>query len=539
MAAAVVTTAPAAWTQQGTHGRTYRANANSEQHARARWQPVRPAQATEELPPPAGSAAASRSAQETRSRSSASQVPLPDANGHSVMRRQGEFHGEVHPGEIYLGEVPHDSLDGQIIYEGGGFAGNYGGHESYGLGGCDAMGGCAGGCDHGCDSLGSCGPGGCGPGGCDPCAGGWRPCLTLCFPQNGWVSMEYLNWYQRGMNLPPLVTTSVGQLPPRSQAGVLGGPTRILFGGDEVLEDSFSGGRLQVGLWLDRCHTWAAVGEYFELSGRSESFSGNSNGFPVLARPFFNTLTGAEDSQIVSYPGFATGSLSAEVSSELVGGGFHLRRQTNSGSGCGHGLLCDGCSMFHSRTDVLFGYRYVQLDEAVGVTENLVGTSPGESFHIQDRFRTLNQFNGFDMGMAYNRTRGCWSVDLLAKLAIGNTRQRVDINGTTSIDGGAPQQGGLLAQTTNIGSYSRDQFSMVPELGATLGYQLTHNLRLKAGYTLIFWSNVVRPGDQIDRDVNPNLFPPAVVGGAARPHFEFDDTSYWAQGVNLGAEFTW
>ncbi len=32
---------------------------------------------------------------------------------------------------------------------------------------------------------------------------------------------------------------------------------------------------------------------------------------------------------------------------------------------------------------------------------------------------------------------------------------------------------GLLAQRTNIGTYDRDQFTMVPEFGLTLGYQLT------------------------------------------------------------------
>ncbi len=452
-----------------------------------------------------------------------SRVPLPDAHGRSVLQ----------PGAHGSGGVYHEPLDGQILYEGS----EYGGYGSYGTQGCDAMGcSCGLGCEAGCDSM----IGSCGLGECDPCVGSaWRPCVTLCFPQDGWASFEYLGWFQRGMSLPPLITTSVGPLPPRSQAGVLGGPTRILFGGEDVLDDGFSGGRLQVGLWLDRCHTWAVAGEYFELGSRSKSFSGNTNGFPVLARPFFNALTGEEDSQVISYPNFATGSLHAQATSELVGGGFHLRRQTNCASGCGRGLLCDGCSTFHSRTDMLFGYRYLQLDESVSVAENLVGTTPGEGFRINDRFRTLNQFNGFDMGMAYNRQRGCWSLDLLAKLAIGNTRQRVDINGNTSINGAAAQQGGLLAQTSNIGSHSRDQFTVLPELGAGVGYQLTHNLRLKAGYTLIFWSNVVRPGDQIDLDINPNLFPPAVVGGAARPHFDFDDTNYWVQGVNLGAEYTW
>lgn len=525
LATAAINSASTATAQQSARGGVYPAGARSEQAARARWQPVRTVQATEELPTPPADNAASSQVQPRRSTHPGSRGDMPSQGGVVMQDAHGRSVMQARP-EIY-----HEPLDGEIIYEGvplehyGEFVGpsEFGGHT------------CDGSCDGGCDSPGSCGPAGCGP--CVSDA--WRPCLTLCWPQDGWVSFEYLNWYQRGMDVPALVTTSTGPLPGRNQAGVLGGPTRVLFGGDEMLDGGFSGGRLQVGLWLDRCHTWAAVGEFFELSSESESFTGNTNGYPVLARPFFNILTGAEDSQIVSYPNFATGSLNAVVTSELVGGGFHLRRQTNSSTGCGRGLLCDGCEAYHSRTDALFGYRYVQLEESIGVTENLVGTTAGESFRIHDSFRTMNQFNGFDMGMAYNRQRGCWSVDLLVKLAIGNTRQRVDINGTTSIAGGADQTGGLLAQSTNIGSYSRDQFSVLPELGGSVGYQLTHNLQLKVGYTLIYWSSVVRPGDHIDRDVNPNLFPPAVVGGAARPHFDFDESNYWVQGVNLGAVYTW
>jgi hypothetical protein len=426
-------------------------------------------------------------------------------------------------------------MDGEIIYEGDFVGGDHisGGH------GCDAIGGCDGGCDSGCD--GNCGiVGNCNQGCCDPGAPhAWRPCLTLCLPQNGWVSFEYLGWWQRGMALPPLVTTSVGT-PDEDIAGVLGqGPTRVLFGGDDVFEDGFSGGRLQFGIWLDRCHTWAAAAEYFELGSRTESFEASSSGSPILARPFVNALNGLNDSEFVAYPGISSGHIRATATSSLVGGGFHFRRQTNCNSGCGHGILCDGCSTFHSRTDALFGYRYVQLDESITVQETVNGDAGSENFLIHDRFRTFNQFNGFDMGISYERCRGPWSIDLLAKLALGNTRQRVDINGSTRINNVLQNGGGLLAQNSNINSYTRDQFTIMPELGGRLGYQLTHNLKLKLGYSLIFWSNVVRPGDQIDLHVNPDQLPPTIGSNPARPEFVFRDTDYWVQGITFGGEFQW
>jgi len=478
---------------------------------RTQWQPVRPVQATEELPTPQVEAQAVPRPV-PMSRDDSAMMPIPGER--SVLRNPGST--------LY-----HGPMDGEIIYEG-----DYveGGHITEGYG-CDAIGGCDGSCD------GSCNDGCCAPG----AAHAWRPCLTICLPQNGWVSFEYLGWWQRGMSLPPLVTTGVGNpLPAAGDAGVLGqGSTRVLFGGENVLEDGFSGGRLQFGFWLDRCHTWAAAAEYFELGTRTASFDAASNSNPILARPFVNVLNGLNDSQIVAYPNIASGGIRAEASSSLVGGGFHFRRQTNCNSGCGRGILCDGCSTFHSRTDGLFGYRYLQLDESVNIREHVNGIRPADSFQINDRFRTFNQFNGFDMGISYERCRGPWSVDLLAKLALGNTRQRVDINGSTVINGGAAQVGGLLAQESNIGSYSRDQFTILPELGGRVGYQLTHNLKLKLGYTLIFWSNVVRPGDQIDLGVNPNQLPPGIGNVPARPEFVFRDTDYWVQGITFGGEFQW
>ena len=36
----------------------------------------------------------------------------------------------------------------------------------------------------------------------------------------------------------------------------------------------------------------------------------------------------------------------------------------------------------------------------------------------------------------------------------------------------------------------------------TLGYQLTETVRLYAGYNFLYWTNVARPGAQIDRNLD-------------------------------------
>jgi hypothetical protein len=64
-------------------------------------------------------------------------------------------------------------------------------------------------------------------------------------------------------------------------------------------------------------------------------------------------------------------------------------------------------------------------------------------------------------------------------------------------------------------------------------------VRLTFGYQFLYWSRVARPGEQIDRVINPTQIP--VFGGnqllgPARPEPLFTTTDFWAQGLNLGLE---
>ena len=121
------------------------------------------------------------------------------------------------------------------------------------------------------------------------------------------------------------------------------------------------------------------------------------------------------------------------------------------------------------------------------------------------------------------------------KLALGNTHSRIDINGSTTTAAGT-FAGGLLALPSNMGVHTSDQFSMVPELGLTLGYDLTCHLRATVGYSFIYWSNVSRPGDQIDLNVSPSQFPPTTQT-ATMPAFVQHTTDFWAQGINVGLDY--
>ena len=64
-----------------------------------------------------------------------------------------------------------------------------------------------------------------------------------------------------------------------------------------------------------------------------------------------------------------------------------------------------------------------------------------------------------------------------------------------------------MASTTNIGTHSINRFAIAPEFGFKIGYDITDNLRIFAGYNFLYMSSVVRPGNQIDLNVNQAFRP--------------------------------
>ena len=97
--------------------------------------------------------------------------------------------------------------------------------------------------------------------------------------------------------------------------------------------------------------------------------------------------------------------------------------------------------------------------------------------------------------------------------------------------------GSLLAQTTNIGNFSRDRFSAVPEVSAKLGYQVTPNIRAFVGYDLMCWTVIIRPGDAIDTTFQSNSIPSRRICRSGSPcaairHLEFlgSRRQHWREG---------
>ena len=246
----------------------------------------------------------------------------------------------------------------------------------------------------------------------------------------------------------------------------------------------------------------------------------------------------------MQYPGVVAGSVHVDANTSLwsIGPRLRVNLSCEKFPGCNP---CDPCSLGGYRLDLLVGYRYAQLEDYVQVRENLatVDSANPAYFDIRDRFDSTNDFNGADLGFLWEGYRGPWSLEFIGRVGIGNTNQEVTISGsTTATQNGntVTDPGALLALESNIGNYSRNEFTVIPEVSLSLGYALSPRSRFLVGYTFFYWNKVARAGNQIDLNVNEDLIPPVQpTNGDAVPAFAFTDTSFWAQGLSLGFDYRW
>lgn len=378
---------------------------------------------------------------------------------------------------------------------------------------------------------------------CEPdwCCGrgrkGWWHCWSgpdanCCLP-NFYARGEYLLWCMSNPNLPPLVTSTTltpAQIvalsaDPTFRPGALGQPgTNLLFGGSDIDSPTFSGGRFTLGFGNVIGQNVGFETTFFFLGDSSLQFAAASDptGQPGLYSPFFDG-NGNPQSLFVAFPTLLQGNVAVEHSSRMWGIEANFRKP----------WICD-CS---HRLDLLLGFRFVELNESLSINRFSVCLPPQApcTSQVDDLFGTRNRFYGGQIGLEYEYRHCNWNFGVWGKVALGSMYERILITGSSTLTeftaGGAPvvtrTNTGLLAQNSNSGAHTQDRFAVVPELGFKIGYQLTDNINAYVGYSFLYLSDVVRPGDQVDLIIDQT-------GALRRPAVPFRTTDFWAHGLNFG-----
>ena len=340
------------------------------------------------------------------------------------------------------------------------------------------------------------------------------------------LSAEALLWWQKASPTPTPIITD----------GLYGQPgTNVLLGGGDQDTNPNPGLRITAGYTLN--DRWGLEGNFLYFGERSTSASVESSGehgSTDLLLPFFDVTENRENVTEISFSPVYRGSAREEFSNRLMGAEADATYALPSQGPWAVGLIG--------------GFRWLQLKETYAITTSSPYNppQPEDIWQTNDTFDTSNNFYGAQIGARARYDQDRWSVGGVFKLGLGAMVQEVNINGslvTNDFTDLGPTQtfpGGYFALPSNIGSESRSVFAVVPEVQLSIGYRITPSATIFAGYNFLYANTVVRPGDQINRNINPTQSvsyteePPANLEGTAQPSASFNRSSFWTQGISLG-----
>jgi opacity protein-like surface antigen len=373
-------------------------------------------------------------------------------------------------------------------------------------------------------------------------------------PHRLYGGAEYLRWWVKGAPLSvPLVTTgpestAEGSINSNEATILYGAPFSPATGGNDTQNfDPLSGVRLWFGYWLDDTQRLAVEAGGFALQKAEADYniSSDSTGSPALGIPEYNSIfylgegrcnigvpncgTGVgEDRSPVSVPDELAGSIAIKNTLQLWG--LHANAVVN---------------VVRTATwevSALGGFRYLNLNEDFNMYSTLMGVSgssfAGQSGYTDDDFATWNQFYGALLGLRAHGKLGPFSLESTLTAALGVNHETISINGYYQAYGFFNESGpyGIFATPANSGTTSSNKFAVVPEVQVKLGYDITPAVRVTVGYTFLYWSNVVRPTDQIDRNLIKGQFyqEDPYSTSLAYPQRLDKTTDFYAQGVSVG-----
>lgn len=332
----------------------------------------------------------------------------------------------------------------------------------------------------------------------------------------------------------PLVTSGALADPLPAAIGQPG--TQILFGDQPVGFGNFSGLRAVIGTWLDDCHNVGVEASRFLMEGRTSIFSVDNVSGPseVVTLPI--QLPSGEETSVFSLvtrqPGAPLPSTTIRTlsSSQLWGAELNAVFERVRSS----------CRSVEG----LWGFRHINLDESLGILVDLSRPVGNETAMTSGRdvFDAQSRFYGTQVGLRATQCCRRALFTVTGKLAIGTNVDVVNIGGSrTQMNSGqspVTTAGFVFAEPTNIGRVSKTRFAVAPEVKLSCAYDLTPRLAVQVGYEVLYWSQVVRPGNQIDRVVNPTQRGGGELVGELRPESRFETSDLFFQSLSCGLRYS-
>lgn len=395
------------------------------------------------------------------------------------------------------------------------------------------------------------------------------PCTVFAY----WIEADYLAWFIKKNPEPvPLVTfaNEDDDLP-----GALGQPhTRILMGKESIGMGWLQGFEISLGGPI-YCKLGVEAAYLFlpSVTKKREVTTSGEPGSPNLAVPIYDTtgvlgLGGVPGETIFVLPGPLEGS-------PFFSGLFDLRITSFI-----QGAEINGVYAFadHSQfsIDLLAGLRWFELKETLRF-KSVTITVPGTPFSsnaskFNDRFQTFNNYLAAQIGVQGQYNWRWLSIEGIVKGSVGTTIEELKIQGSSSTITGTVWfttassfsdsiNGGIFAEPSNIGSHRNFPFAWSIESRVKSIFKITENFGIDIGYTFLWISRVLRPGKQIDRKINstrtamadlsrettgtgPGPIPFGTPGPAPRaqgpdsPNAHLQESFFWAQGFNVGIQFS-
>jgi hypothetical protein len=361
---------------------------------------------------------------------------------------------------------------------------------------------------------------------------------------------DFLIWFLAGpRDSVPLASTAPLSTPGAIVLGSLGDA-------DRDTKRPSAGGRFSVGYWQIQDNPWVPGGirdlgaeaVFFFVAQRSAGFSVSNA--PNLGRPFYDLNNQAESGFLVAGPGLATGGVTAHADAEIWGVEANLWKN----------VYCNYPGTTRSLS-VMAGFRSLDYRGRFDVGSisvfkqdltNFPTFAPfaGSTLQVLDAFATHNRYYGGQIGVEGKWWPEEWIlIDLALKLGIGTTGESINTTGFQVLTRPDSTQtttpAGLLALPSNIGYRHRTVFSQVPEIDVKFSLPVFHHLTASTGFSALYWSKLLRPALQVDRELDitqiPN-FPNATSAqptNLPKPSVPFKQSDLVLLGISLGFEFRW